>query len=50
MELAMAWCREKGCLGIDSVALPGDRATKNFFESFGLVARALRVHRPLPPP
>lgn len=41
------WCRARDCVGIDSVALPGDRATKNFFESFGLVARALRVHRAL---
>jgi GNAT superfamily N-acetyltransferase len=41
------WCRANGCIGIDSIALPGDRATKNFFETFGLVARALRVHRSL---
>lgn len=47
MELASQWCADQGCLGIDSVALPGDRATKNFFETFGLVARALRVHRSL---
>ena len=25
----------------------GDRATKNFFETFGLVARGIVVHRPL---
>ena len=37
----------KGCVGIDSVALPGDRETKNFFESFGLKARLLTVHRAL---
>ncbi len=43
----VAWCRERGCFGVDSLALPGDRATKNFFESFGLVARAIVVHRPL---
>jgi GNAT superfamily N-acetyltransferase len=41
------WCRGQGCFGVDSLALPGDRATKNFFESFGLVARAIVVHRPL---
>ena len=29
------------------LALPGDRATKNFFESFGLKARLLTVHAPL---
>ncbi|MDW3218421.1 MAG: GNAT family N-acetyltransferase [Acidimicrobiales bacterium] len=39
------WAGSVGCIGIDSIALPGDRETKNFFESFGLVARALRVHR-----
>lgn len=49
MNAVDAWCRDKGCVGIDSVALPGDRATKNFFETFGLVARALRVHRSLDP-
>jgi GNAT superfamily N-acetyltransferase len=43
----VAWCRDQGCFGVDSLALPGDRATKNFFESFGLVARAIVVHRPL---
>jgi GNAT superfamily N-acetyltransferase len=48
MEDLVAWCRERGCFGVDSLALPGDRHTKNFFESFGLVARALIVHRPLP--
>jgi len=36
--------RQRGCFGIDSVALPGDRSTKNFFESFGLKARLLTVH------
>lgn len=45
MEKITEWCRARGCVGIDSIALPGDRATKNFFETFGLVARALRVHR-----
>ena len=39
--------RERGCAGIESIALPGDRHTKNFFESFGLVARAILVHRSL---
>jgi len=47
MDHMLAWCREQGCFGVDSLALPGDRATKNFFESFGLVARAIIVHRPL---
>ncbi|UDY36374.1 GNAT family N-acetyltransferase [Dermatobacter hominis] len=38
---------EDGCGGIQAEALPGDRATKNFFEGFGLVARKITVHRPL---
>jgi GNAT superfamily N-acetyltransferase len=47
MEHLIGWCRDQGCFGVDSLALPGDRSTKNFFESFGLVARAIIVHRPL---
>ena len=46
-ELIVA-ARAGGCEGVESLALPGDRATKNFFESFGLVARAIRVYRTLP--
>ncbi len=37
-----------GCTGIDSQALPGDRATKNFFEAHGMVTRLLVTHRRLP--
>ena len=48
MDALVDWCREQGCFGVDSLALPGDRHTKNFFESFGLVARAIVVHRSLP--
>jgi GNAT superfamily N-acetyltransferase len=47
MDHLLDWCRAQGCFGVDSLALPGDRQTKNFFESFGLVARAIIVHRPL---
>jgi GNAT superfamily N-acetyltransferase len=47
MNHMLDWCRAEGCFGVDSLALPGDRSTKNFFESFGLVARAIVVHRPL---
>ena len=43
----VAWCTEQGCRGIDSLALPGNRDTKNFFETFGFKARAIVVHRPL---
>lgn len=38
-----------GAIGIDAIALPGDRHTKNFFETFGLTARAIVVHRSLDP-
>ena len=47
MDALIAWATEQGCFGVDSLALPGDRHTKNFFETFGLVARAIVVHRPL---
>ncbi len=47
IDAILAWCRAEGCFGVDSLALPGDRHTKNFFESFGLVARAIVVHRSL---
>jgi GNAT superfamily N-acetyltransferase len=48
LDAAVDWAGRRGCIGIDSVALPGMRATKNFFEAAGLVARAIVVHRPLP--
>lgn len=48
MQSLLDWCTAQGCFGVDSLALPGDRHTKNFFESFGLVARAIVVHRSLP--
>lgn len=49
MDLLVADARTAGAVGIDALALPGDRATKNFFETFGLTARAIVVHRALPP-
>ena len=45
MDLLMEWAGRRGCIGVDSLALPGDRNTKNFFETHGLVARAITVHR-----
>jgi GNAT superfamily N-acetyltransferase len=48
MNLILEWATEQGFFGVDSLALPGNRETKNFFESFGLVARAILVHRALP--
>lgn len=49
MDAVLASARERGCIGVDALALPGSRATKNFFEGFGLVARAIVVHRSLEP-
>ena len=45
----LQWCAERGCAGVDSLALPGNRATKNFFETFGFTARLLVLHRSLQP-
>ncbi len=47
MDAVLTWAGERGCIGVDALALPGSRATKNFFEGFGLVARAIVVHRSL---
>ena len=47
IERVLAWCRERRCAGVDALALPGNRETKNFFETFGFTARALVVHRSL---
>ncbi len=43
----VAFCATHGCTGIDALALPGHRATKNFFEESGFTARALVMHRAL---
>jgi len=48
LEAVVVWGTERGAVGVDAVVLPGARDTKNFFESFGLKARALIVHRELP--
>ncbi len=47
VDEVLAWCRTKSCVGVDALALPGNRDTKNFFETFGFAARALVVHRSL---
>lgn len=47
MEALLDAARRHGSCGIQAEALPGDRATKNFFEGFGLVARKITVHRSL---
>lgn len=43
----VAWCRHGGCVGIDAMALPGHRASKNFFEQHGFTARKLVMHHRL---
>ena len=48
LDAVLTWATEGGCFGIDSIVLPGNRETKNFFEAAGMVARAIIVHRSLP--
>ena len=43
----VTWCRDKGCFGIDVMALPGHRAAKNFFEESGFTARKIVMHHRL---
>jgi GNAT superfamily N-acetyltransferase len=44
MDQLLSWFAERGCLGVDAMALPGHRATKNFFEESGFTARLLVMH------
>ena len=44
MDDLLAWFGGRGCLGVDATALPGNRATKNFFEGSGFTARLLVMH------
>jgi len=45
----MAWCEARECIGMDAMALPGHRATKNFFEESGFTARKLVMHHRFAP-
>ncbi len=47
LDVIVVWATDQGCSGIDSFALPGARETKNFFETFGMTARLLVLHRAL---
>lgn len=47
LQFTTQWAVERHCAGIDATVMPGDRETKNFFETFGLVARAITVHQDL---
>ncbi len=49
MDDLVAFCTERGCIGIDGFALPGHRATKNFFEENHFTARMLTMHHRLAP-
>ena len=47
LDRALSWFEECGCDGVDGTALPGDRESKNFYESAGFRARMLTMHRHL---
>ena len=47
LALVTARCREWGMAGLDAPALPGNRSAKSFFETQGMQARLLTMHRPL---
>ena len=49
MNELLEWFRDRGCAGVDATALPGNRATKNFFEESGFTARLLVMHHRLEP-
>lgn len=42
-----SWSEAAGCTDLDASALPGDRATKNFFEAHRMTSRLLVVSRRL---
>ena len=44
---ATDWALASDCVGIDGLALPGDRRTKNLYERSGMTAREITVHREL---
>jgi ribosomal protein S18 acetylase RimI-like enzyme len=43
----LSWFAQQRCSGVDATALPGNRATKNFFEESGFTARLLVMHHRL---
>jgi ribosomal protein S18 acetylase RimI-like enzyme len=47
IEFAIAVVRKAGLAGIEAVALPGDRETKNLYERAGLTARKITVYSTL---
>ncbi len=49
VDAVLAEARSAGAFAVESTALPGDRELKNLFERFGLVARAITVHKAIEP-
>lgn len=47
MDAAVVWCDAAGCVEVDALALPGDRATKQRLEAAGFTARLLTLSRRL---
>lgn len=47
LKALVEWCTAQKCIGIDALALPGHRATKNFFEGAGFTARSITMHTAL---
>jgi GNAT superfamily N-acetyltransferase len=47
MGAVLEWAASHRCQSVDASALPGDRLTKNFFESNGFTARLLIMHHRL---
>jgi ribosomal protein S18 acetylase RimI-like enzyme len=47
MAMMLTWFTDQHCQGVDAMALPGHRATKNFFEESGFTARLLVMHHRL---
>jgi ribosomal protein S18 acetylase RimI-like enzyme len=47
MGVMLTWFTAQQCHGVDAMALPGHRATKNFFEESGFTARLLVMHHRL---
>ena len=50
LQVAIEACRSRGLAGIEAVALPGDRDTKNMYERAGMTARKLTVYKSLSDP
>jgi len=46
LDGVVGWLTDRGCVGVDGLALPGDREAKNFYEAAGFKARLLTMHRP----